>query len=611
MLRKLTVKNFKRFKEATSVTFDPITMLIGANNSGKSTVLQALSIFQYCIDVTRKKKNGGFALETKTTGPEEFGALPVATPTDLWPNGKAGAGPISISAEFDGGVTITFSIKLSFNRFSITPSVTGDAAPLIEATKIRYVPIHTGLALREEFLLVPARADRIRELQYGSVIRNLLWDLKENNKEGWKKLKTILTRLYPEANLDVTFEKDVDRFINSEYHDGSLSRALDLVVSGTGFQQALQIFSGVLSQGSSIVLMDEPDAHLHARLQVELMRVFEDLAREQGIQFVLATHSPHLLAAAPEGSLRAMVDGRAHSFAQTPEQMDVLDTLGAFDRMEVVQLLRTKAVVFVENRDDKEILELFAKKLWGEKKAREVWDRLSFLFTYQEPIEADAKRLARQVKDLLNATDLHDLAGGRQPKFLVIGDRDYRSAERVKEAWRDAERKARSGDFSLDLRVHVWSRNEIENYLVDRIAIAAAAAKTRDPKHKDAAVRSAVKDAFDKALIVLRGDAQEKIAAKLQHEDHTFRGDFVRTSRKADEILSTEWADGTSLCDAKRLLSTIRKALQDNGIRARVTVPDIIETMQAVPEEVASVLRKMQRLGTVRRRTTSHRPAQG
>jgi predicted ATPase len=611
MLRKLTVKNFKRFKDTTSVTLDPITMLIGANNSGKSTVLQALSIFQYCIDVTRRKKNGGYALETKTIGPEEFGALPVAAPTDLWPDGKAGTGPISIEAEFDGGVTISFSIKLSFNRFSITPSVAGDAATLLETIKIRHVPIHTGLAPREEYLLVPARADRIRELQYGSVIRNLLWELKDSkDKDGWKRLKAILKRLYPEAELDVTFDKDVDRFINSEYHDGSLSRSLDVVVSGTGFQQALQIFSGVLSQGSSIVLMDEPDAHLHARLQVELMGVFEDLARDQGIQFVLATHSPHLLAAAPEGSLRAMIDGRAHPFAQTPEHMDVLDTLGAFDRMEVVQLLRTKAVVFVENRDDRDILWLFAEKLWGDRKAREIWDRLSFLFTYQEPISADAKQLARQVKDLLTATELRDLAGNRQPKFLVIGDRDYRSAERLKEAWRETEKKARGPEFGLDLSVHVWSRNEIENYLVDREALLAAAASARDSKHKQSLVRKVVGDAFDKAMVTLREEAQMHIAAKLQHEDHALRGDFVKTSRRAEEILAAEWTNGSGLCDAKRLLSGIRRVLQEKGIRTRVTIPDIIGAMKSVPEEVAAVLKKMQRLGYAPRMRSARRAQQ-
>ncbi|MBI4517720.1 MAG: ATP-binding protein [Deltaproteobacteria bacterium] len=608
MLQKLTVKNFKRFREETVIDLAPITVLVGANNSGKSTVLQALSIFQYCVEVTRKKKNGTIALETRTIGPEEFGALPVASPTDLWPNGKA-TGTIAIGADFDGAARIRFEIKLSYNRFSIAPSVEGDVPAIMDGARIRYVPIHSGLALREEYLLAPARADRLRELQYGSVIRNLLWDLKENERERWKLLKGILARLYPLADIDVAFDKEVDRFIATEYNDHILSRPLDVVASGTGFQQVLQIFSGVLSQGNCIVLLDEPDAHLHARMQVELMRVFEDLADERGIQFVMATHSAHLLAAAPPGSLRAMIDGRAHPFATTPEQIDVLDTLGAFDRMEIVPLLRTKAIVFVENREDRNLLELFARKLWGDKKAREVWDRVCFLYTYQEPIAADVKLLARQVKDLLNAPSLSDLAGGRQPRFLVVGDRDYRRATSVAREKRELHKSAKSAGLKLDLRCHIWSRNEIENYLLDRHAVEKVVVANLDDSTKASAARTAVREALVSSLSESRSEAGIRIATKLQHEDR--RLDYTKATHESDDVLNAEWGDGAALCDAKRVLSRIRGTLQERKIRTRLLDEDIIAAMATVPEEVKQVLNMIKRLaasGSKRKAHTRHKP---
>ena len=592
MLTKLTIKNFKRFRDETVVNFEPITVLLGGNNSGKSTVLQALSIFQYCMEVTRKRKNGGFTLDTKTIGPEEFGALPVTAPTDLWPDSKPN-GAIHIEATFSNGATISFEIKFSFNRFSITPAMHGDAGKLIEETRVRYVPIHSGLALREEFLLAPARADRLRELQHGSVIRNLLWDLKENNKERWKKLKEILERLYPTANLDVMFDREVDRFISSEYKDNVLGRGLDVVVSGTGFQQVLQIFTGVLSQGSTIVLMDEPDAHLHARLQVEMMRIFADLVEDEGLQFVLASHSPHLISAAPPGSLRAMIDGKAHPFATEPEQMDLLDSLGAFDRMEIVPLLRTKSVVFVENRDDRNYLELFAQKLWGDAKTRKIWDGLSFLYTYQEPVSADVKRLARQVKDLLNTNGLSHLHGGRQARFLVIGDRDYRSAASAKKARKELEKKAKGAEFKLDLRCSIWSRNEIENYLLDVKAIERAALKkAKDPTQTEA-IKTAVQEAIQKSLVAQKAEVQIRIAQKLQHEDPDCRNDYVKATQRSGEILNQEWADGMALCGAKKLLSQIRSELQTRKLKTRLSESDIVEAMGRVPDEVVKVLKML------------------
>jgi predicted ATPase len=603
MLTKLTVRNFKRFRDETRIEFSPITVLVGANNSGKSTVLQALSIFQYCIDVTRKKKNSVLTLGTVTIGPEAFGALPVTAPTDLWPDGKTGK-PISIKAEFDNGATIAFEVKFSYNRFSITPILTGEASKILEKTTIRYVPIHSGLALREEYLLAPARADRIRELQYGSVIRNLLWDLKENDKERWRLLFSFLERLYPASKVNVAFDRDLDRFIASQYTDGNLTKSLDLVVSGTGFQQVLQILSGVLSKGSSIVLMDEPDAHLHARLQGELMRMFEELAEKNGIQFVLATHSPHLLAASPAGSLRAVIDGKAHPFATTPEQMDVLDTLGAFDRMEIIPLLKTKAVVFVENRDDRDYLEMFARKLWGEAKTKKVWEGLSFLFTYQEPLAASVNRLARQVKDLLNTESLGDLAGGRQPRFLVIGDRDYHSKATVKELCKEVEKAAKSEDFSLNLRCVIWTHNEIENYLIDPQAIETAVMSSVAEPAQQAKAKTIVKEAMKSGLEKLKEDARMRISQQLQQSDHTFRGDYTKTTLQSNKIIEEEWGDGLSLCDAKKLLSHIRQELQTSKVGGRLAESAIVEAMSAVPADVEAILKRLREhsVATLRKR---------
>lgn len=594
MLKSLAVRNFKRFGAEMRIDFEPITVLVGANNSGKSTVLQALSILQYCIDVTRKKKNGELTLEKLTIGPEDFGALPVTSPTDLWPNGRPAAGPISIRADFDGGASVGFEIKLSYNRFSVAPSAGGDVAGIIGGSRIRYVPIHSGLALREEYLLAPARADRIRELQYGSVIRNLLWDLKENHPGRWKLLKSILARLYPAAALDVAFDRDLDRFIASRYHDHVLDRGLDVVVSGTGFQQVLQIFAGVLSQEGGMVLIDEPDAHLHARLQVELMRVFEFLTKEHAFQFVMATHSPHMLAAAPPAALRAMIEGRAHPFATTPEQVDVLDSLGAFDRMEVVPLLRNKAVVFVENRDDRDLLELFARKLWGEKKARALWDRISFLYTYQEPIVADVKRLARQVKDLLSSPGLEDLASGRPARFLVLGDRDYRPGDSLAAKRKQLLNAARSQDFRLDLQCHIWERNEIENYLLDGDAIEQAALASLDGAEKKDRVKRVVRTVLAEALAAERSQALVRIAEQIQRDDR--RLTYQAVTERALAVLDAEWQDGTSLADAKRVLGAVRRALQEKALRTRVLEADVVENMSEVPEEVQRVLRAIARL---------------
>jgi AAA15 family ATPase/GTPase len=62
MIHKLILKNFKRIKEET-FHFQDFDLIVGANNSGKSTALQALAIWQYCVDqfkLSRKKGKPGY-----------------------------------------------------------------------------------------------------------------------------------------------------------------------------------------------------------------------------------------------------------------------------------------------------------------------------------------------------------------------------------------------------------------------------------------------------------------------------------------------------------------------------------------------------------------------
>ena len=53
MITKLTLRNFKSIREQT-YELSGFDLLVGPNNSGKSTVLQALAIWQFCVDEFRR-----------------------------------------------------------------------------------------------------------------------------------------------------------------------------------------------------------------------------------------------------------------------------------------------------------------------------------------------------------------------------------------------------------------------------------------------------------------------------------------------------------------------------------------------------------------------------
>ena len=607
MIRHFTVKGFKRFERETKIDLDAVTLLVGANNSGKSTILEALTLFQYCVETTRhasgkEPSRRQLNLSGRSVGPDEFGVLPVAEPTDLWPNGrttiKRRQQAIELHAEYDNGATISFTLKLSYNKFSISPRSSGDIAAAIGQRDIRLIPIFSGLLPREEFLTLPARRERMRLQRHGETIRNLLWDLREHHEARWIKLIDLLRDLFPESVLQIKFDVEFDRFLSATYRDRALTRELDVMVTGSGFHQALQILASVLAPGAGTLLLDEPDAHLHARLQTQLMTVLERLSREEQAQFILATHSPQLLAAAPAGAVKVCMDGTVVPFHVEPTEFRLLEDLGAMDRMEIVPLLTNRAIVFVENRSDQKLLEQFARRHWGEPKQRDVWRALTFMYTYQGPIEARVLDLARQVKDLLSSPGL----SGDPVRMLAIGDRDYRTDSARRKELRTCTTRAKSPAYQLTFTLRLWEANEIENYLLDRNAMLAMLGRQARQKGVAAEWRNQ-KDAFvgelDSILDEQREPVRQAIATRIQNDDRRLA--LGTALDRADEFLARVWQDRARWCDAKVVISRLRAWLQERRIPLRINEGDIVDAMDAVPADIQRVLRELQRLGSARR----------
>lgn len=620
MMTKFAIERFRQFDKPVEIPLDPITVLIGANNSGKTAVLQALALFQYCLEkcLTREGTNGGngpWALKkTENVRPDEFGPLPVATPTDLWPQGRA-KGAIRLSAEFEGGGTITFEIKLQYNLFNIRPTVANiaDLNALLAALSIRLIPVFSGLLPREEFLVLPARQERQQAQRYGEIVRNLLFSLKKDSPQRFQLLQDLLGRLYAEAAVDVSYDEEAARRISSAridsaYHDQILTRDLDLIVAGSGLHQAVQILAGMLQPGISLVLLDEPDAHFHARLQGELMRILIELTEQEHLQFVIATHSPPLLRTAPPDALRVCRQGAVARFNPGPDQLELLDNLGALDRMELVPLINSRRVVFVENREDRQIIEHFTRRQHGPQAAR-ILQRVTFLYTYQEPISAGVLDKARQVNDVLKDAGLAALGGGGSVEFLSVGDRDYRTETELKAQEKELANKATQQGFGFPFRLMLWRRTEIENYLIE-IDTLCAAANTEAARRGNTPAWTAIEAEFRTFVANQIADQKpaviERLAARLQDRDR--RQNLTAVMDKARDILDAEWGDGTAWCDAKKVLSAARQFLQQHGIAAQaLSHKNIIDAMQQIPDDVAKLLKAIKALakqdsGTTKRK---------
>jgi len=608
-LQTFTIERFRQFDKVVSISLEPVTLLIGANNSGKTAVLQAMALFQYCLEkcMTRNGKNeisSKWSLKkTENVRPEEFGPLPVATTTDLWPQGKAREA-IKLAAEFEGGGTISLEIRQQYNLFKIRPTVANfndeQLNSVLTQFAIRLIPIFSGLLPREEFLVLPARQERQLALRYGEIVRNLLFSLKRDAPHRYKLLAELLSRVYPDAVLDVEYDEDTAKRltsarIDSSYRDQILSKDLDLIVAGSGMHQVVQILAGMLQPEVSLVLLDEPDAHLHARLQGALMRVIIELAQTEGLQFVIATHSPQLLRTAPIDSIRICRRASVTKFAPGPDQLELLDQLGALERMELVPLLQSRRIVFVENREDRQLIELFARKMLGAK-AEAMLRGLTFLYTYQEPVSANVLDKARQVNDLLKDPSLSSLTGKSAISVLSVGDRDYRTSTEIRTIEKELAQKATQDGFKFAFQLKLWHRTEIENYLLDLDAMCAAIA-TQVVKSGQSDIWQTLEPEFRAHVLgemeSQKDKATERFAARLQDRDR--RKSLTTVMEKARHVFDEDWNGGVDWCDAKRVLSAARKFLQDKGLSPRsLSQASIVEAMTSVPDDVKKLVKLLQ-----------------
>lgn len=88
MLTKLTVRNFKRFGEIEIELGSPV-IFIGPNNSGKTSALQALALWEIGLKRWNEKRSGKEAPEKRpgvTVNRRDLIAIPIPDANLMWRN---------------------------------------------------------------------------------------------------------------------------------------------------------------------------------------------------------------------------------------------------------------------------------------------------------------------------------------------------------------------------------------------------------------------------------------------------------------------------------------------------------------------------------------------
>lgn len=143
----------------------------------------------------------------------------------------------------------------------------------------------------------------------------------------------------------------------STYNEAGVS--FDVSESGAGLRTLLALAANVELSRAPILLLDEPDAHLHASVQRQLSE-FLSTASDSSKQLLVATHAPEMIEQFPLESLR-WID-RQKRQSETPNDISIaLVQLGAATHRQVFQILNAKAFVYFEDEIDRKVFEAVIK----------------------------------------------------------------------------------------------------------------------------------------------------------------------------------------------------------------------------------------------------------
>jgi ABC-type nitrate/sulfonate/bicarbonate transport system ATPase subunit len=463
LLHYIEIENFKTFGNKQRIELDHPAVIIGPNNCGKTSVIQAIALWCQAMKTWHSARASSAARERAGTPLNRLNILnvPVQRTRFFWHETKVRTGNTDIPLVITVGVSYKGKVEPIRMRFrnqgedlvycSLDESIRDNNELIAHVAQINVELLYpmSGLEI-EEPVLQPGRIGvLLGQGQTAQVLRNLCSMVYKSSASDWKKIVSLMKRLF---HLDLGTPIENSRgAIELTYVQSGVKEPLALSSSGRGFQQMLLIFAYLFSHKRSVLLVDEPDAHLEILRQKQVFVLLRDIATDNHSQVVIVTHSEVILDAALETNLTLLLEGRADNLAKRAE---IQESLKLYGTAHYIRARQRGYVFYVEGGTDVDILRALANKL--EHPASRVWDEnLNVFFVENVYHEASPESELERVEGGFGISPRDHFNGLRK---LLPGLRGL--------AILDNDGRARQDFDDQSLRIRYWRRYEIENYFV-------------------------------------------------------------------------------------------------------------------------------------------------
>lgn len=453
MITHFTISNFKRLKFAT-LDFDNTVVFIGPNNSGKTSAWQAITLWD--VGWKRWVEKRDLSVASKRTGVtinrRDLYPIPIPSARLLWhdlhtqetqlTSGKVHIEKSYITLTAEGvhndenwicAMEFYYANTESFYcRLKDSPD--GKIPAGVRNHSVIFLPPMSGLTEREYRKESGEISVLIGEGRTAEVLRNLCWQLfSKEDKNAWKILIGHIYDLFHiELQNPCYFKERAE--LTLAYREAS-GVELDVSSSGRGCQQVLLLLSYMLSNPGAILLLDEPDAHLEILRQRDVYNLLTEVAAKQGSQIIAASHSEVILQEAAGRDVVMAFVGKPHRI-DNRSRFQVKKALETIRMADYYLAEQQGWLLYVEGSTDLAILRRLAQRL--NHPAQQILNDsvpVIYLGSNQPHSAREHFHGLREAKS--------DLVG------LVLFDR--------------LDKELQTGSQLVE---RMWSRREIENYLV-------------------------------------------------------------------------------------------------------------------------------------------------
>ncbi len=638
MLRRIEIQRFRGLAALTT-ELGPVTAIVGRNSSGKTSILHAVRLVCEALtlaledDMVRPRVDGHFidvCKEVVVSDPTRLVAL--ADWRQLFTDAQVGEGTwLSIHLAFDPGDSMQNAhLVLAYGRnaqlkMSLTvaskdaiAAVAGIAAksskrPMRLREELRrlapvavFVPAFYGVTRLEEYRTLPIVTRLLGAGDQSHIVRNLLARMQGDAIE---RLNVFLRRA---VSAEITYrlpQSDAEQSDNLTVWYRDTNGELELSSAGAGLVGLVALYAAMestrvaRSRGPAvpvIFLLDEPEAHLHPRLQGDVGEELAKLATEFGLQLVLATHSVEMInrLGRRQDALLMTVDrttGTVEVLRSEGETIRALDEFCDLTPFTSLSFLASRRILFYEGPSDRDVLDACARLLFrsDDLRARR-WKQYT-------PVALDGVGNANVPAMLrrLITPKLFSRIGPTEPvRAAVALDRD----------WTRIMKKATTSSPANHLRIieAVWSRYSIEALFLEPPILAgwllahleragATITEMELQQHVAEAIQAANhdKDLEDQAIdgrlpFHRRPDADNKMSTEKSALAK------ARAEVRADPAA---WHDGKRR--AAFVMEAVRKSLGKSGHLLRGGLTDLIanastdrlgDPVTLVPDEIRAFL---------------------